>query len=256
MSLKILTIISLFVFHFNSISFANEKECLTIGVNNLPPFAIIEENGNLRGIHVDYLRLLEKRSGHCFHVKSVPFARLIYHMKRGDYDGAVFFKSKSRASFAKPLVLILAGPFHTILPKKGLVLTTLEDLKGKIVGTLSKGSIVKKIAKIPGIQMYKSDSYNMMLKMLAKGRTDAVAGNIMMITWELKDPAIAKEVDIKDALDFGHKEQWLHFSLKSINQDKAAILKKATEDLIKDGSFKKILDQYLGKNWKNDLAFD
>ena len=161
----------------------------------------------------------------------------------------LIFRSEHRESFATPVAMFLKGSFHLILPKKGLSLSSPQDLKGKVVGVLRQGLILEKLRKIKGVKIHQSSSYKSEIRMLSLGRLDAVAGNTMSILWELRDSEIAKRLNINEALNFGHKELWLHISNKSKHKGKAEILYKATEEIMTDGSFDKIVDKYYQRDW-------
>ena len=229
-------------------------DCLKVGLNNLPPFVFPGPDGRLQGIHVDYIRQLEKRTGLCFTIRSVPFARSLRGMETGQFDAAVFFKGKKRAHFARPAARFLSGAFHMVMPRSGLVLKTKGDLRGKKVGTLRRGAVLAKVSKIPGVRIFKANDYYTMFRMLGRGRTDAVAGNTLNFAWEMRSPEIRGKADPAGALNLGVKEQWFHFSLKSPHLDKAEKVRQASDALVQEGQVRKIVDRYLGTGWENLLA--
>lgn len=166
-----------------NISFAETKpNRVRLGGFNYPPF-YSEENGAAKGIGVDLSRELFKRLNIERTVSICPISRLLYNMKSGQTDAALFLlKTPERSkflSYTKPIMTI-PGQLWSLAGRDGgaIELDKLDDLKNYRVGVTqgySYGAKLDSVLKTIKPMSAYSDYAN--YKLLLDGRIDAFPGN-------------------------------------------------------------------------------
>ena len=224
---------------------ATHEGCLDFHVIQSEPVGFINEDGLPTGIHWEYLEAIKKHSGLCIHISLYPYARIWESIKNGKHDGGIIFKSDNRSELVEYVAKIQNTP-TVVIPLKGIKLKDYSDLKNLKIGNLRGAHLNRKFDNDKNLNIVGLSNYEQQTKMINLKRLDAVAGNIYVLTYQLKKYGVLSKVDLDNQLYLGEKEQWLQLSSKSAHMDKLPILRKSINELKSDGVFRDILLKYYG----------
>jgi len=157
---------------------------VTIVAAEYSPYEFIE-NGNWVGIDVDIVREALKRLGHTMVIEDVPWKRCLYMMEHGAAEGILsIFITEERAKFLYYPNDNLSFEKNVIFAheESDIVINSLDDLKGKSLGTRSEFSYGEQFDKFQGLTKDESLSTEMLLQKFDKDRTELIIGNDLVIT--------------------------------------------------------------------------
>ena len=242
----ILTTLFLSLYFFSSSSISEQKQkCLSMHVIFNAPGGYIDETGKAVGYHFDFLTALEERSGSCIDKTLLPYSRARRSIELGEHDGGLLLRSTNLDPYVEYIVKLVTSR-TVIIPKKGISLDSYDDLTNITFGKLRGTNLNERLENDPNISFIKISSYEQGLKMLKKGRIDAIVGNERGLSY-IENNDIANDVNLSGKFVVGQREVWLVLSKKSENLDKAKQLKRAAQALINEGVFENILTKHIGK---------
>ncbi len=222
-----------------------QRPAMTVGVIGSAPLAYRDEHGVAAGLHVDILNELGARSGIPIDIRIEPKARLLAELRVGNLDGAIFFGSPQ-----VDLVAIDAGVTDearlVAFGRMGTHLENLDDL-------LRAGTILHMADTALGgtldadhrFRKHQVNSYEQMARMFAQQRADVIAGNMMVLLYQLRKSGGEQLVD-PSVLLFRKVDNHLFISKKSPFQDQAALLAKALQEMARSGAIDKLIARYQG----------
>ncbi|MCS0493935.1 ABC transporter substrate-binding protein [Ancylobacter mangrovi] len=230
---------------------AKEWKVVRIGTEGAyPPFNYIENN-EIKGFDIDIAKALcEKMKVECTFVAQ-DWDGIIPALLAGKYDAIVASMSiteerKKQIAFSKKYY---NTPASFVVPKDSKITdTSPEALKGKVLG--AQGSTIHSnyLEDIYGpagaeIKLYgKQDEANLDL---ANGRLDAVlADKVVLLEWlNSKEGACCKftGAEYKDPKYFG---EGVGVGIRKDDTDLVAMFNKAIDEILADGTYKKINDKY------------
>ncbi len=219
-----------------------------------PPYNF-EENGTKKGIGVDLLLELFKRSGlkkGQNDIKIVPWARGIKSLEK-DVNACLFSttltphrKNNLGYQFVSPIPQpSMESSNHIIAPKaSGIKINTADELKNYRVGVV-RGDVGQGLAEEAGVQAEKIDMCNngdVLLKKIKKKRFDVASYGFDTFLTKIKE-AGGNPDDYEIVFSFPAMHMGYAF-----NKDcDPAILKKlqiTLDEIIKDGTAEKIKNKY------------
>ncbi len=227
----------------------SQQDCLDLHVIHNEPLGYLDENNDTKGVHWDYLTLLQDVSGICINKKLVPYPRVWQSIEKGDHDGGIIFKSESRSDLVEYAVKIRSA-ITVIVPVKSIKLESYNDLEGLVIGKTRGTHLANHFDSDMDLIIVELNNYEQAAKMIKHGRIDAVAGSSLALSYQFNKHDVFDYVNLKEKLVLGEKEQWLQLSKTSPHLDKIPQLKQAIEDLLDDGTFSSIMDQYHGTHWR------
>ena len=235
-------------------AFAEEK-VLRIGTEGAyPPFNFIDQTGKLAGFDVDIgLALCEKMQVKC-ELVAQDWDGIIPALVAGKYDviiASMFIteERKKIVSFTKPYYA--AAMTHVTAKGSDIKEFTDAALAGKAVGAQSsttQAEYVQKMYPSADIRLYKTqDEANLDM---ANGRLDVMVGDVIpLLTWvsttedgkccELVGEPITDKAFVGDGVGMAVRQE---------DNDLREKLNKALDEIVADGTYKKINDKYFSIN--------
>lgn len=240
-------VINILLLLFSSFLSAQEK-CLSMFVVFNDSSGYININRQMAGYHVDFLNELEAHSGLCINKKLIPYSRALKGLKFGEYDGGIVARTSELGNDIKYLTRLITAK-TIIIPKQGLNLTSFQDLSNITIGRFRGVDLNDTPVRDLNLSLVDLYSYNHGLRMLKKGRIDALVGNTLGLSI-IGKLNMLNEVNLAGSLVIGKREVWFVASKK---KNKARIiekLQKSSQLMVDNGTVDRILTKYFGKNWK------
>ena len=225
------------------------QECLSMHIIDLPPAGFKNKDGKLTGIHSDFIEALEERSGICIEKKLMPYSRAMKNIKVGEHDAGILNPSDDLDFNANVQYLVKLMTLKTIIiPKKGLSLNTYKDLKNITIGKVRGTPLGNTFDENKHI-MQELINYDHGVRMLKKGRIDALVGNSggMNVIGKFN---LNNYFNVQGKFTIGQREMWLVFSKNSKNLNQIKPVKSAVQALVNEGAVDLIFEKFVGKNWK------
>ncbi len=240
-----------------------EHPSITLGADNAwPPFEFSYNGETHRGIAVDFLDLVNQRTGLNIQVKIGKWPEIVEAVQAKKLDGyTCALKTTERQKylhFSKPYMDIESG---IIIRNKTQDIHTMEDLKYKKVA-VSKGSYSHEwlVSDYPQINIYLVDSDEEGLNAVRFDKADAFIGNILVAKYIMHEKMIhslkvAYTVDdTKKGISFAVQKESIVLlriiqkALDSISfEDKQKILDKWNKSYLKER--KKVIFSQKEKEW-------
>lgn len=220
-----------------------QRPALTVGVIDSAPLAYRDAHGAAAGLHVDILAELAARTGIPIAIHIEPKARLLAELKVGRLDGAIVF-----ASPQLDLVALDAGVTDEArLVAFGRIGTHLENIDELVrAGTILHMADTTLGAALDAdrrLSKHQVNTYEQMARMFAQQRADVIAGNMMVMLYQLRQSGGERLVD-PSVLLFRKIDNHLFISRKSPFQDQAAQLAKALQEMARSGAIDKFIARY------------
>lgn len=164
---------------FSQDKLVSDRESIKVAVvNDFPPFSFMVR-GNLTGFTLDYLNLLEKKTGLDFELIGGTWTECLASFKKGQVDMITAIShTNERISFTN-----YTNPYY-IIPNvvytrgESFSYNGAKDLNGKIVGIETDIYYKDCLQKYLNIRLKEFDKTDELLKKLSFGETDAVITNI------------------------------------------------------------------------------
>ena len=234
-------------------SLATAKDWTTVRIGTegaYPPFNFVDSNGELKGFDVDIARALcEKMKLECTFVAQ-DWDGIIPALLAGKYDAIIASMSitEERAKKVDFTDKYYNTPAKFVAKKgSGFTETNPETLKGKVLGAQSStihANFLEDNFKDSEVKLYATqDEAN---ADLASGRLDAIlADSVALWEWTTNtDDGKCCEFVGSDQTD----ERWFGkgagIAVRKEDSDLKAMLNKALAEILADGTYKKLNDQY------------
>lgn len=189
---------------------------LKIALSDVTPFAYIE-NGELKGIHIDFFRQLEKESGLNFNFLMYPHARLVLALEEESPDLLIIFRPTcdkfhdyeiqgKKLYTSKPSIFLKKNGDHS---KANLRI-------GKLIGTCTElvSSYVKKEFA------FDVSSMDQAVEMLRSDRLDGICGLPTVINYSInKNKAFKKKLAVYKSVIDSNKYDAVICRKKNLNPD-------------------------------------
>ncbi len=244
--------IVLFLFCFLLSSRANAGKEITIVSSNYPPH-IYKENGEIKGLRVEFLTELFKRMGYRYVPKVAPWSRAVIMVKEGKVDGicSIWYKPEREAFLyypKLPYVLEIQAIYQRI-GEKEIPYRTPKDFKGLRVGTIRGFAFPKEFLESPffKIQTVSTDKQNFIK--LAMGRldvviSDSIVGDYMIRQEGLQDRVFRNKNNYNEGF-------WGYLAFaKGLPDGKllAEEYDRVMKDLLREGFYNHIFLKYLNRS--------
>lgn len=226
-----------------------DKGVLTVGSSNDAPFAYMDASSNkFSGVDADIIREIAKRLGvNKVEMKQIPFENLLIELNKGTVDMV------TDAMYIKPARLDLAlftdvwyKEGEAVVVKKESSIKSKEDLKDKVVGG-QKGTAFLEVAekwvaagKAKELKIFSNQAELMMA--VNTGKIDACVTDGIVAGYTIKQDS---SLDLRivtpyEAEAAGKIGAALRFEDKDFNAE----VNKTLNEMKKDGTLMKILEQY------------
>ncbi|MCF8105845.1 MAG: transporter substrate-binding domain-containing protein [Desulfohalobiaceae bacterium] len=170
-------------------------------LNNFPPFSF-RVKGKLMGFTIDYLHLLEQKTGLAFEIIDGTWEQNLRRFKSGEVDLVTAISyTKGRTSFTRFTEPYYIIPTVVYIREGSFAYQGVRDLRGKTVG-IETGVFYKEyLQEYPTIKIREVEDTNELLKQLSFAEIDAVVtniniGNYMKKKHMLENVTLAGRIDI------------------------------------------------------------
>jgi len=223
-----------------------EEPRLPIVFEEYPPYEYIED-GVVKGMNMDIIREAFKRMGINPTFEPRPWKRALFELKAGEILAlSSGFKTKEREHFAVYPDAPLGTETNVIITTvdRNFEIRALDDLKGLNLGVVREYVYGEPFESIHGLTKIKAQSSEQLLLMVLNGRMDVAIGNKAVFRYLAKQ--MHAENRIKIIYEVGSEPLYLMFSKQ--RGAKAEALARdfgaAVNGMVKDGTFKRIVDSY------------
>lgn len=233
----------------STLSAIKEKGVLIVGSSNDAPFAYLDASSNkFSGVDADIIREVAKRLGiGKVEMKQIPFENLLIELNNKTIDmvtDGMYIKQERLEKALFTDVWYKEG--EAVVVKKDSSIKSKEDLKDKVLGG-QKGTAFLEIAqkwlnegKIKDLKIFGSQAELMMA--VNTGKIDACVTDGIVAGYTLKQDS---SLDLRilspyEAEAAGKIGAAIRFEDKELNE----AVNKAINDMKKDGTLMKILEQY------------
>lgn len=195
----------------------NEHPNLTVGISpNAPPYQYLNDKGELCGIFIDFLSIIEKRLDYKFKkVYDSDFSKLLSDVKSGNVDVLLEIqKTDERAKFLNftPAILSHSHVIVTRNSQKGI--HSIKDLHDKNIAVVNKFAIQEYLTvNFPDIKLTPYFEDIECLRSVSTGNTDAFICQQAVATYYIENEGIsnlkiAGEIDYKNNLAIASRKDY------------------------------------------------
>ncbi len=228
---------------------------MVVGIIQSEPLGFLNDQGAPAGLHHDILRELSRRSGVAMDIHIMPKARLLVELEVNNIDGAVMFPAPNTDAVAVDAGVTDMARL-VALGRAGTPLRRYEDLvKARTVLFLGGTPFGAQFELDERLHKYRVTTYDQMVSMFVQGRANVVAGNMLVLLFQLKKQHQDKLLD-PSAFLFGNIANHLFIGKKSPHRDKAETLQKTLQEMGRDGAIEQILLKYQGNSWQHFKLHD
>ncbi|NVJ90548.1 MAG: transporter substrate-binding domain-containing protein [Methylocystaceae bacterium] len=157
--------------------------CTTVRANDTKEIMIVvpyiknllEKNSNSKwqGALLGTFKEIEQKTGLKIKFKVLPFARAVAMTENDEADLGIFIESPIRSKLAVPLAEI-SKVYFVVASLKKTDISSINDLKGKVVATASQSIGDTFIDKLPHRKTLHFNSHGDLIKPLLSGKVDAI----------------------------------------------------------------------------------
>ena len=225
-------------------SYANStKNSIQMVIMHQSPYGFKTQDGKETGVLYDILTQIIKTSNMHNSINIVPIKRLLVILKKNPKVCTIVANTPDIKEFdlIEPISFLLAAG---ILPGMGINVDTYASLKNKVIAVPLGIIFDEKFHKDKTLIKVRPPHYSNAIKMLKRGRVDAVAGALPTLMYIAKKEGMNIK-SLNKPLLLAQTQAYLVCTkdLHKSNRDK---LKKAVIELKSNGTIQKILFEYFG----------
>ena len=206
----------LFVFGCNKSNLLDNKESewlkkhphLVVGISpNAPPYQFVDQNGEINGIFIDFLSIIEDRLNYKFQkVYQSDFSLLLAKVKEGSVDVILEVqKTKEREKILNFTPYLLSHPHIIVSRKNDQKIASINDLFDKNVSVVNKYAIHEYIAKTyPRIKLIPLADDVACLRSVATNQSDAFICQQAVATYFIEKEGISN-LKISGEIDYSNE---------------------------------------------------
>ncbi len=139
--------------------------------NNYPPYAFLDEHGNLQGILVDEWKLWEKKTGIPVRLEGLEWTQALKRMENGDYDviDTIFLNEEREKvlDFSKPYLTVDVPIFFN---KNISGITSPSTARGFVIGVKSGDNVISVLKKAGVDQLREFANYQDIVEAAKNGQ--------------------------------------------------------------------------------------
>lgn len=222
---------------------AADSEALKIVTVQMAPFGFFTEDGNSTGLLYEMSNRIAEAAGFSYINRIVPFARLIAELESGESDFGIFLHSTKNEQAAVKVAALFPLE-NAVIGLKGTRIKSLEDLHGKTVAIVRGARYDDGFDADAAIIKYETKDYHHSVRMVVYKRLEAMIGPKIGLLFTAKQMGYSADI-FDDPLILNTKDAWLQFSRKKTADNKTIKrLKAASEQLLKDNTITRLIDNY------------
>lgn len=215
---------------------AGEGESLKVMTDLWPPFRMEDEAGQLRGLDIDLLNELSRRTGIRFDVQRAPWARGLAALDQGTADlmtGLAKTPDRERYIHYLDMPYYACSPRFYASPSVAVRLNDYSTLRGLRIGYVLESVYFQPFDGDEQLNKVGVSNESQLLEMLARGRIDALVGTDCQVDYALLDPELAGRIVKAAYQPDARTELYIGFSRQRLAR--MPQLAAAIENLLREG---------------------
>tara|TARA_Y100000780_G_scaffold232593_1_gene268177 strand:- start:35395 stop:36099 length:705 start_codon:yes stop_codon:yes gene_type:complete len=214
---------------------------LKVGIIDIAPFAF--KGLPQRGIHIDYVKEVFRLAKVPVILSQLPYPRVVNGVSFGKLDFAIMFK---RPTLPNSIQVGKSFGFkNLIVPRKGLKVVELENLRGLKVGVIRNAKYGKELDSVNYLNKVFLDSYEQSFKMINLKRLEAFvvsepALHFLKLQPEFKSISHGKPFVLNTRYNY-------FYANKEVPHSIIEKIQEANEKLLKDKYIDRLVLKYLKK---------
>ena len=224
----------------------SENHTVRVRATDWPPYLVIKENAPPQGIAVEYLKLIEERTGINFEydVTDQPFGDFLENMQQnqGPDMTTLIVKSPEREQYLAFTTPYISSPYVIFARENDNIILKINDLEGKTVA-VPEGFVMQQQLErdFPEIRLIMFENDENAIHAVSTGEVDAYIGNLTVSSHLIQKQGLTNLRVVAatpygdQALSMGNRKDWPELTqivdkaLASITEEeKAAIRNKFT----------------------------
>lgn len=175
----------------DEIQWLSNNKILYVGIKPAwAPFSFVSEQGEFRGISIDYLNRIE-------HMLNIKFNRLNVREDITQENADLLLAATPPIVERNPRYRLLNKPYvvseFSIYTKKANPILDLNGLRGKRVAVFKTGQVAKELGvNYPDVDLYSADIAEEAMNALMKGIVDAYVGNSIVIDYIIQSQGFSE----------------------------------------------------------------
>ncbi|WP_374354430.1 substrate-binding periplasmic protein [Chitinimonas sp.] len=212
---------------------------LEVYVNEVEPYTLTKDPAR-RGLQVEIMEEVSRRTGLPMNIKSVPYARLDFVLKNQVADVAAHFPD-GMEQCCVDLGLLISFKSQ-ILSMAGAPITSISQLQGKTLGMPRGAFFDDRVNKDPQIRLYEIVDPFQGIKMMQGGRMDALVSSHYIQVHAMRLNNISRS-EFAPPLVIGEKSYNL-YARNSLPEGISQKIRNTLADLYKSGAIREIIKKY------------
>ena len=221
----------------------DQNHKIRVRVANWPPFLIIKENDPPQGIAIEYLKLVEERTGLKFEYEMAKqsFAEFLESIKlhQGPDMTPLIAQSPDREQYLSFTTPYISSPYVIFARQQEGVLIDINGLSGKTLA-VPKGFVIQQLLEkdYPEIRLVLFENDEQSLLALSSGKVDAYIGNLTVASHLIQKRGLSNLRVVAPApygdhvLSMGNRNDWPE--LTTIVDKALASITEAEKTAIRD----------------------
>ncbi len=210
----------------------------------LVPYGMIASDGTITGYLHEISNLILKTAGYPPQNAVLPIKRVIKGLVIGEFDCSIFAETPYAKDNFKLLEKIGKKLEVGVLPAKGIKLNVYEDLSDIKIALPLGISLSPKFDTDKDLEKISSNGYFQAVKMLSKGRVNAIAGALDSMRFSARQIGLDPAQTFDKPLLFVDLDMWLTCPNKKLAPEAIERLRAAVRKLRKRGEILDIIDRY------------
>jgi polar amino acid transport system substrate-binding protein len=223
------------------------KTIVVAGDATWPPMELVDDNKQMTGFGIEYVRAAAKEAGFDVEFKNVAWDGIFAGLEAGKYDAicssvTITDERKATMDFSIPYLKVRQA---LVVPKDSTA-KSLEDMKGKTVGAQISTTGHFAIKKAEGVNAKSYDEIGLAMEDLFNGRIDGVVCDDPVASlYALQKADYAAKLKVAAVLETG--DELYGVAVKKGNKEVLDLLNKGIEAVQAKGIDKELRKKWMGQ---------
>jgi polar amino acid transport system substrate-binding protein len=223
------------------------KTIVVAGDATWPPMEMVDDNKQMTGFGIEYVRAAAKEAGFEVEFKNVAWDGIFAGLEAGKYDAicssvTITDERKATMDFSIPYLKVRQA---LVVPKASTA-KSLADMKGKTVGAQISTTGHFAVKKVEGVNAKSYDEIGLAMEDLFNGRIDGVVCDDPVASlYALQKADYAAKLKIAAVLDTG--DELYGVAVKKGNKEVLDLLNKGMEAVQAKGIDKELRKKWMGQ---------
>ncbi|WP_165610761.1 substrate-binding periplasmic protein [Pseudodesulfovibrio hydrargyri] len=222
---------------------------LRVALDPFPPWKYLDQDGEPRGMDVDFIEMLARRMGLKVEYAMYPFSRALYQLEYGEADmmSGVLRRKEREAylHYLEPPYKNHSDKAFYLLRGRSHLLRTYDDLHGLRVGTQIGTKYFPQFDNDAKIAKVATHSFELSLRMLVANRIDVAVNTEAAGDYEIRKFGLQGSVAKAPYIYRERQDVYMVLSRKSPLADRLDEFNSVLADLVREGAFRRIVAKYI-----------